>query len=103
MQISTEYRKGVLFVRIIGRIDNNDYLKVIDKLVNDFGIKYVVINIENIKCVSLECIDHIKKYNNEILKKKKYLLICDSNLRRKGIFKNIVPNVSSELDAFSLI
>lgn len=103
MQVSTEYRKGILFVRLIGRIDDNEYLKELDKIIDDFGIRCIVLNLARIKCVSLENIDHIKKYNKEILKKKKYLLICDSNQRRKRIFKNIVPNISSELDAFSLI
>lgn len=103
MQLITEYRKGILFIRLIGRLVDNDYLNQIDSLVNEFGIKCVVLNINNINCISLEDINHIKKYNNRILKKKKYLLICDSNIQRSRIFKNIIPNINSELDAFSLI
>lgn len=103
MLSSTEYRKGVLFIRLMGRIDDNDYLKQVDDLVNELGIRCIVLNFDDIKCISLECVDHIKKYNKEILKKKKYLLICASNPRKKRIFKNIVPNISRELDAFSLI
>lgn len=103
MQFITEYRKGILFVRLIGRLGNDDYLDQIDCLVNEFGIKYIVLNINNINYISLEDINHIKKYNNKILKKKKYLLICDSNIKRSRIFKNIIPNINSELDAFSLI
>ena len=103
LHISTEYRKGVLFIRLIGRIDNNDYLKNVNDLINNFGIKYIVLNLDNLNYVSLENIDHIMKYNNKILKKKKHLLICDSNQRRNRLFKNIIPNISSELEAFSLI
>ena len=103
MQLITEYRKGILFIRLIGRLVDSDYLNQIDCLVNEFGIKCVVLNINNINCISLEDINHIKKYNNRILKKKKYLLICDSNIQRSRIFKNIIPNINSELDAFSLI
>lgn len=104
MQFSTEYRKGVLFIRLIGRIDDNaGYLNNIDDLIDDFGIRYIVLNLDNISYVSLESIKHIMKYNNRILKKKKHLLICDSNQRRNRIFKNIIPYIKNELEAFSLI
>lgn len=103
MQISTEYRKGVLFIRLIGRIDDNDFLNKINKIIEEFGIKYIVLNISNLNYVSLESIKHITNYNNRILKKKKHLLICDSNQRRNRLFNNIIPNISNELEAFSLI
>ena len=104
MQISTEYRKGVLFIRLIGRMDDNaGYLDNIDDLINNFGIKYIVLNLDNLSYVSLENIKHIMNYNNKILKKKKHLLICDSNQIRNRIFKNIIPKINNELEAFSLI
>lgn len=104
MQINTEYRKGILFIRLIGRIDDDyDYLNKINNLIDDFGINYIVLNLEYLKYVSLENVAHIIKYNKKILKKKKYLLICDSNRRRNQIFNNIVPNINNELEAFSLI
>ena len=103
LNINTEYRKGVLFIRLIGRVDNDDYLNKINDLINDFGINYVVLNLDRLNYVSLESIAHIIKYNKKILKKKKCLLICDSNQRRNRIFKNIIPNINNELDAFSLI
>ena len=102
MQISTEYRKGVLFIRLIGRIDELENLNIINDIIEDFGIKYIVLNLKGLTNVSLESIDHIIKYNKKILKKKKQLFICDSNKRRR-IFKNIIPNISNELEAFSLI
>ena len=68
-----------------------------------FVINYVVLNLDRLNYVSLESIAHIIKYNKKILKKKKHLLICDSNQRRNRIFKNIIPNINNELDAFSLI
>ena len=103
MQISTEYRRGVLFIRLIGRNDDNDFLNKINDLIEEFGIKYIVLNISNLKYISLESIKHITNYNNKILKKKKYLLICDSNERMNRIFNNIIPNINNELEAFSLI
>mgnify|MGYP003305139412 CR=1 FL=1 len=102
MQISTEYYRGILFIRMKGRLEDNDLAKI-NNIINEFGIKYVVLNLSSLKDVSLESIDHIIKYNKEILKKKKYLLICDSNQRRNRLFKNIIPYINNELEAFSLI
>ena len=104
LRISTEYRKGVFFIRLTGRMeDNADYLKNILDLIMDFGIKNIVLNLNNLEYVSLENIAHIIKYNNEILKKEQHLLICDSNQQRNQMFRNIIPNISNELEAFSLI
>ena len=49
LKISTEFRKGVLFVRLLGQIENDKYLESINNLVEYVGIKFVVLNIENIK------------------------------------------------------
>lgn len=102
MNISTEYRRGILFIRPIGRIDDNEFLNKINEVIEWFGIKYIVLNISNLEEISLSSIKHINNYNKKILKKKKHLLICDSKLRMRRLF-NIIPNISNELEAFSLI
>ena len=103
LRINVEFRKGVLFVRLDGTIENDNYLKSINNLIESIGIKYIVLNIENIKFVDVNSINHIINYNKEILKKNKHLLICDNNINRSKIFKNSIPNISCEIDAFSLI
>ena len=102
MQISTEYRRGVLFIRPQEGIDDIEFLNKVNEIIEWFGIKYIVLNISNLDYISLSSIKNITKYNNEILKKKKHLLICDSRLRMDRLF-NIIPNISNELEAFSLI
>jgi len=103
LHISTEYRKGVFFIRLVGRIENEKYLDKINLLIEEIGISAIVLNIDKLNDVSLESIKHIINYNKRILKKKKHLLICDSNKRRNRLFKNIIPNIQSEIEAFSLI
>lgn len=103
LQVSTEFRKGVLFVRLVGRIDNEGYLESIDSIIEKFGIQYIVLNLNDLIDVSLDSIDHIINYHKKILKKKKNLLICDSNYVRNRLFKGIIPNIRCELEAFSLI
>ena len=103
MQIRTEYRKGVLFIRLVGRLDNDRFIKDINKLIEKIGINYIVLNLNEVSNVSLDSIGHIIKYNKEILKKKKHLFICDDKKYRKRLFKNTIPKINCEIEAFSLI
>ena len=61
LKISTEFRKGVLFVRLLGQIENDKYLESINNLVEYVGIKFVVLNIENIKKIDVNNISDILK------------------------------------------
>ena len=103
LKVSTEFRKGIFFVRLIGRIDNEGNLKNIYDLVEEIGIRYVVLNLNFLNDVSLENIKYIMNYANTILKKNKLLIICDQSSRRNRLFKNLIPKISREVEAFSLI
>lgn len=103
LTISTEYRKGVLFVRLVGRINNEGYLENINQLIDSIGIRYIVLNLSNVKDVSLDSIKNIMKYNQKILKKKKHLFICDTSKLRNRLFENTIPELTHEIEAFSLI
>lgn len=101
LKINTEYRKGVLFVRLRGRFDNNYFLTTINYLINHFGISIIVLNLSELEYISLENIEYINNQNKNILKKKKKLLICDKEIRN-NLFNNITK-ITNEIDAFSLI
>ncbi len=103
LKINTEFRKGVLFVRLSGQIEDDNYLESINHLIENIGIKYIVLNIDNLMAVSVESINHIIDYNQKILKNKGRLLICDANHNRKVLFENRIPKINCEIDAFSLI
>lgn len=103
LRINVEFRKGVLFVRLRGKIVDDSYLDSINDLIDDMGIRYVVLNIDNLEYVDVNSINHIIDYNRKILKKHRRLLICDTNINRNNIFKNAIPNIKCEIDAFSLI
>lgn len=103
LRVSTEFRKGVFFVRLGGRIDNEGYLDRINILIETMGIRYIVLNLSGLNDVSLESIQHIIKYNKHLLKKKKLLLICDASDIRDRLFRKIIPKIKSEIEAFSLI
>ena len=103
LKISTEFRKGVLFVRLAGRIDNDGYLESINNLIEDIGIRYVVLNTNNLRAIDVSSINNIIEYNKKILKDQRRLLICDANNSRKRIFSNNIQKINCEIDAFSLI
>ena len=103
LSISTEFRKGIFFVRLVGRIDNEGYLDDINQIIDNIGIKYMVLNLNNLNDISLESVKHIMNYNQKILKKKKYLFICDNSNIRNRLFKNTIPNIKNEIEAFSLV
>ena len=102
LAVTTEFRKGVFFVRLKGRIDNEGYLKDIDNIINTIGIHLIVLNINCIQELSLDSIKQINNYNKRILKKKKLLYICDKNMKRNKLF-NLIPRLNNEIEAFSLI
>ena len=103
LRVRTEYKKGVLFVRLVGRIDNEGYLERIKWIIEEFGIKFTVLNLTKLNDVSLNNINHIKKYINKLKKKKYSLLICDEKTIRNSLFNNRIPKIQKEEYAFSFI
>ena len=102
LRIDTEFRKGIFFIRLNGRLNNEENLETVNKLIENIGIKYVVLNIENLQVLDVNTINYIINYNDKILKSKRRLLICDTNIGRRRIFKSI-PKINCEIEAFTLI
>lgn len=103
LKVNTEFRKGIFFVRLSGQITNKNNLDIIKNLIDNIGIKCVVLNLNNLRFIDVNSINYIIDYNKYILKNKGCLLICDTNKNREGIFKKYIPNIKSEIDSFSLI
>ena len=101
--VRTEYKKGVLFVRLVGRIDNEGYLKKINWLIEELGIKFTVLNLTKINNISLENIENIRNYIINQGTKKRLLLICDENESRNNIINQNIPKIKNEIEAFSII
>jgi len=102
-KINTEYKKGILFIRINRRNKNENIKELINYFIDNIGIKIIVLNIENIEYLRLEDIKHIINYKNKILKKKTKLIICDNKQENKLFFFKKIPKINKEIDAFSLI
>lgn len=100
--ISIEFRKGILFIRLKRRIDNEIIENIINYLIDYIGIKIIVLNISDINYFSHTDIEHIINYKTNLLKKKTKLIICDGKTKGNYFF-NKIPKINKEIDAFSLI
>ncbi len=102
LKIDTEFRKGIFFIRLNGRLENYENLDKVNSIIENIGIKYVVLNTSNLYILDVNTINYIINYNNKILQSERRLLICDNNIGRKKVFNNI-PNINYEIEAFTLI
>ena len=78
LKIEIEYKKGILFVRLIGEVNKSTIktMDIVDNMIKRAGIKYLLINLEKVVIINQEeIISLISKYKNLIGKDGK-LLIC---------------------------
>lgn len=71
LKVLMEFRKGILFVRLFGVLDNttiNTFDKEVKEVIIKAGIRYVVLNVDNLKSITEEGIKEIKRLK-KILKK----------------------------------
>lgn len=101
MRTYTEYRKGILFLRLSGKFNNKKLKDTIDYLIYQLGINVVALNLSELEYISLDNIKLINNQNKTILKEKKKLLIIDKEIRH-NLFKTIKVS-TTEIETFSLI
>ena len=109
LKIEIEYKKGILFVRLIGE-GNKSTIKtmdIVDNMIKRAGIKYLLINLEKVVIINQEeIISLISKYKNLIGKDGK-LLICGyyDSFKLKVDMKDIDKIYWSgrEVSAFNII
>lgn len=105
-----EFRKGILFLRLQGSLDEYTYHNlddVIEKIeLND--INHIVINLENVCEIDLKGIQVLLDIYYFCKKKKGKSLLCGMNnniketITKSGLLKYI-PELKSELNAFELM
>ena len=111
LNIVTEYRNGILFVRISGKLNKNTIYKFNKKVINvikDNGICNIVFNFTNLKEIDMKGISTLF-YNYELCKKNKGTsFICGNNDNIKNKLKktrllNYIYEIPNELLASRLI
>ena len=108
LNVGTEFRKGILFVRLSEILNKNTSVYLSNKLdnfINEMGVKYFVINIEDISYMDKDGIKILEdKYEDVIMHDGKLILCGYKNIYLNEIkeYKNI-NSVNNELAAFNLI
>lgn len=109
LKIDTVYKKGILFVRLYGAINNEnveEIKKVLEVSINKVGIKYLLLNFENIYYTNANITSLLKKYSEMLIKKEGKLFICgyEPLIKEKTIkINNDICKIQNEFSAFNLI
>ncbi len=111
LSVRTEFRKGILFVRLKGELTKvtiNKLNKKVTDVVKDNGIRNIVFNVSNLKSIDVKGINAIF-YNYELCKKNEGTsLICgnNDNIRKrlkKSRLINYIYEIPDELSAIKIL
>lgn len=112
LEINMEFRKGILFVRFIGELTKNtvDIVKrEVTNTLEEYGIRNVVFNVEELDKIDEEGIDIIKENSMISTKYHGRTLLCGLHdlhmkkmMKKKQIFQ-YMDETSDELTALSII
>ena len=82
LNITTEFRKGILFVRLKGHLNKDTIIKLnkkVTRIVKDSGIRNIVFNFGNLKSIDIKGINAIF-YNYELCRNNDgRSLLCGNN------------------------
>lgn len=111
LDITFEFRKGFLFIRLSGKITKETYQKyndeIIDMIVSN-GIRNVVLNLDKIYDIDLKGINALF-YTYELVKNNKGVLMISNmnNFIEKRIIKshllNYVTLLNEEIDCLKIV
>ena len=112
LDIDMEYRKGILFVRLAGVLDETTASKInidVSKIINKGGIKYLVYNVENLQSINIDGINAMLDNYNTISNNNGKVVVCglNNNLVKHRIqnsrLLNYLSETSNELTALNMI
>ena len=111
LTVTTEFRKGILFVRLKGHLNKDTIYKLnkrVTNVVRDNGIRKVVFNFSNLKSIDMKGINTIF-YNYELCRDNDgRSLLCGNNdnirnkLKRSRLI-NYMYETSDELTAIRIL
>lgn len=102
LKVLMEFRKGILFVRLYGILNNNTINKFemeVKEVIITTGIRYVVLNMSNLNEVSKEGVKEIKSLRKIIKKMGGMFFLFGGEVKE---LKNLV-NIENELNVFEKV
>lgn len=111
LNVGTEFRRGILFVRLKGHLNKDTIYKLNKKVTNivkNNGIRNIVFNFSNLKSIDMKGINTIF-YNYELCKKNNGIsLMCGNNDNIRKVLKksrliNYIYETTDELNAIKIL
>ena len=102
LKVLLEFRKGVLFARLFGEFNDKDvetFNKEVKEVIITSGIKYVVLNVSNLRHISKEAIKEIRKLRKTIIKTEGEFFLFGGEIKE---LKKLV-NLENELNVFERV
>lgn len=101
LEISFEFRKGIFFIRLIGDLNNRNYVKEdkkIKKLITENKFKCIVINTNYLEKVDLDGLNYLLEIFYITKINESNLIICDKNSIFKRLLNNHIPSIKDEIE-----
>lgn len=102
LKVLLEFRKGILFVRLYGVL-NNETVKIFENEVKEViissGIKYTVLNINNLNSITNDGVKHIKELKKIIKKMSGEFFLFGGEFKE---LKSLI-NLENELNVFERV
>ncbi len=102
LKVLMEFRKGILFVRLYGTFDDEDistFQTKVKEVIIESGIKYVVLNVENLNSISKNGVKEIKTLKKIIKKTEGEFFLFGGEI--KELSKLV--NLENELNVFERV
>ncbi|HHX16371.1 MAG TPA: STAS domain-containing protein [Mollicutes bacterium] len=109
LDIDTEFRKGILFVRLSGLLSSSNCCLLendVGKLIVEDKVRFVTFNIYNLYFIDSEGVDTILKYNTILLKNNGIALVCGLErmlMKLRNRRDCNIKEVSDELSAIKYV
>ena len=102
LKVLMEFRKGVLFVRLFGTLNENTiktFEAEVKEVIIEAGIKYVVLNVDNLDSVSNDGVKEIKRLKRMVEKTEGTFFLFGGEVKE---LKSLV-NLENELKVFERV
>ena len=111
LNIDTEYKRGILFVRLQGVLNKNTSVKLnelLECVIIKAGVKYLMINFEQLDSIDEIGLEVINENCLRLINSGGKLLTCGYNdslslIIENSSFNNLIYKTNDEIGAFNII
>ena len=104
LDVNFEFVRGILFVRLEGKINHDSTSSVknsLTEIIKKGGIKYLVFNVSN--AVLEERVSLFDDCNEQIKNNGGKMYMCGLNSKLENIISNNIDNVTNTIDEISVL